>query len=263
MNSYQERIGEVVVGFDGNVVTATVDRSRAKNAINNEVLDGLEAAIDIAEVHGARVFVVRGSGGTFCSGADLSLMDSLRADVSGLEKFVTRLEAVLEQIEEASFASVAVVEGHAVAGGCEMLLACDVALTSTTARIGDRHLEYGLVPGAGGSVRLGSRLTPARANYLLLSGDLLTGEQAADWGLATFAAEPEQLDAVAARVVGRLATRSLTAMDAVKQLIANNQRLSVDDALLTERSVFLEHMNSSDVAEGLDAFRHGRTPIFG
>jgi enoyl-CoA hydratase len=156
------------------------------------------------------------------------------------------LNDVLLEIEAAPFASVAVVDGFAVAGGCELLLACDVVVAAEDARIGDRHLELGLLPGAGGSVRLHKALTPARSRWLLLSGELISGREAADWGLVTRSVPPDQLDEVAEAMIARLASRSASALAGMKELIGAVRDIPVPEGVDAERRIFLDHMAKSD-----------------
>jgi enoyl-CoA hydratase/carnithine racemase len=260
--SWQKRVGDVVISAAGGVVTALIDRPAARNAINTAVIDGLGEAVRLACEADARALVIRGAGGTFCSGADLRELAELRQYPDQLNEFMTRLGDILERIEVAPFPVIAIVEGHAVAGGLELLLACDVAIASATARIGDRHLEYGLVPAAGASVRLTNRLPAARARYLLLSADLLTGAQAADWGLVTHAVPPGELEPLAQLLVGRLASRSVRAAATVKAMAANARERPASEALSRERALFLRHVQSPDAAEGLAAFLERRPPDF-
>jgi enoyl-CoA hydratase len=178
--------------------------------------------------------------------------------------YVTRLANVTERLESGPFVSLAVVEGFALAGGCELLLACDISVADVDARIGDRHLEYGLAPGAGGSVRLVRALPKAQARYLLLTGQAITGTQAAEWGLVTLAVPADDLDATAERIVGRLASRSGDALRAVKAMVtAAGTERSVNEAILAEREIFVDFISTSpDVKEGLSAFAEGRPPRF-
>jgi enoyl-CoA hydratase/carnithine racemase len=254
----------VTVAVDGPVVRATIDRPGARNAINQAVVDGLEAALDTAESTGAKVVVLRGAGGTFCAGADLELVQSLVGDTEQMAAYVGQLANITERLESGPFVSVAVVEGFALAGGCELLLACDMAVASEDARIGDRHLEFGLAPGAGGSVRLLRALPKARARYLLLTGDAIKGTQAAEWGLVTLAVPPAELDATAEAFVDRLASRSGDALRAVKCMAgAVGTERPVNEAMLAEREIFLDFMaKSRDVKEGLAAFAEDRVPRF-
>jgi enoyl-CoA hydratase/carnithine racemase len=258
----QERVGDVILAVEHDVVRATIDRPDRKNAISLGVIRGLEWAVDVAVGAAARVLVIRGAGGTFCAGADLRELESMRDTPDRLTMFMARLSAVLHRLETAPFVSVAVVEGHAVAGGCEIVLACDVSIAALDAQIGDRHLEYGLVPAAGGAVRLARTLPRARGNYLLLSAELLSGREAADWGLVSLAVPASELEQRVTQLVHRLANRSHAALATVKKMTWSANQGSQSEAMAAERMLFLRHMTSSDVDEGLAAFREHRSPAF-
>ena len=262
-----ERVGDVVLVADGPVVRATIDRPEARNAIGPSVVDGLEAAVRRARDGDARVLVVRGAGGTFCAGADLAFVREAMDEPGGMEPggtFTTvigRLNEVLDDIERAPFASVAVVEGFALAGGCELLLACDVVVADEAARIGDRHLELGLLPGAGGSVRLSKALPPAQARWLLLSGEMISGRQAADWGLVTRAVPAGELEAAAEAMVARLASRNGDALAGAKEMIDAARDVPIADGLAAEQRIFHDHMGKNEeVRAALAAFLAGTRP---
>jgi enoyl-CoA hydratase/carnithine racemase len=250
--SGQERAGDVLISQDGPVVTATIDRPEARNSISPSVVDGLEAAVRRARQVDARVLVLRGSGGTFCAGADLGFVlgtiDQPGAMESGgaFASVIERLNAVLNEIEAAPFASVAVVDGFALAGGCEILLACDVAVADEAARIGDRHLELGLLPGGGGSVRLYRAVSPARARWLLLSGEMISGREAAEWGLVTRAVPGSELGAAAEAMIARLAGRNGDSLAGAKEMIAAVRDVPVAEGLAAEQRIFLDHMAKND-----------------
>jgi enoyl-CoA hydratase len=149
-------------------------------------------------------------------------------------------------MEAAPFVSVAVVDGFALAGGCEVLLACDVVVADETARLGDRHLELGLLPGGGGSVRLHKALTPARSHWLLLSGEMISGREAAQWGLVTRAVPAAELDEVAETMIARLASRNARALAGAKEMIAAVRDVPVADGVAAERRIFLDHMGKNE-----------------
>jgi enoyl-CoA hydratase/carnithine racemase len=256
-------VGDVVIDADVDVVWARIDRPERRNAINLEVVAGLEAAVELAVSTEAKVLVVRGAGGTFSSGADLDLLADIADDEGTLHAFMKRFGRVLDTLEEGPFVSLAVVEGYAVAGGCELLLATDISIASTDARIGDRHAEYGLVPAAGGSVRLSEQLPKALAGYLLLTGDVIDGRRAAEIGLVSVAVAPAELDEAVMGLVGRLRTRSSDSLRAVKQLVLQRRVPGRTAALARELDVFLTHVrDSADAREGLEAFRALREPRF-
>ena len=247
-----QRVGDVVLVEDGPVLRATIDRPEARNAISPTVVDGLEAAVRRAVEIEARVLVIRGAGGTFCAGADLAFVLSTIDQPGALEEggaftsVIRRLADVLDEMEVAPFATVAVVDGFALAGGCEILLACDVVVADEAARIGDRHLELGLLPGGGGSVRLHKALTPARSRWLLLSGEMISGREAAEWGLVTRAVPRRELDEVAEAMIARLASRSGDALAGAKAMIGAVRDIPVSEGIDAERRIFLGHMAKSD-----------------
>lgn len=251
------RVGDVVLQRDGPVLRATIDRPEARNAISGGVVDGLEAAVERATAEAVTVLVLRGAGGTFCAGADLGVVLAGLDDFDSFRRYIVRLADVLDAVEAAPFVSVAVVEGFALAGGCEIVLACDVAVAADDARIGDRHLELGLLPGAGGSVRLTKALSPARSRWLLLSGEMLSGRQAAEWGLVSRAVPPADLDATAEAMVARLASRSADALTGAKRMAAAVRDAPVAEGMERERKLFFEHMTTSPaVRDALTRFVH-------
>lgn len=258
-----ERFGDVVVATDGVVVRATIDRASARNALSPSVVEGLSAAVEQATSGGARVLVVRGAGGTFCAGADLAHVLSVVEKREAFAGYVRTLVELFDAFEAAPFVTVGVIEGFALAGGCEMLLACDVTIADEKARIGDRHLELALIPGAGGSVRLPRALSPAQARWLLFSGEMISGRQAAEWGLVTRAVAAEELDATVEAMVARLASRSGETLAAAKRLLMAVRDVSVAEGLRLEHEVIIDHLTSSaDTQEGLRAFAEGRPPDF-
>lgn len=242
------RTGDVVTTVAPGVVTACIDRPGAGNAMRGGVLDGLAAALEVAERSEAAVFVVTGAGGTFCAGTDPAELGRGAGGAGRMERFATRFGEVLDRLETAPFATVALVEGCAVASGCELVLACDVAVAATTARLGASHIEHGFVPSAGASVRLCRNLPKARARYLLLSGAVLSAARAERWGLLTLVVRAEDLPDTAGRVVARIAGHRHRDVAVVKRLATNAARLSQEQALPLERTIATRHATS--VADG-------------
>ncbi|MBO0829449.1 MAG: enoyl-CoA hydratase/isomerase family protein [Streptosporangiales bacterium] len=254
---------EVIVEIDGVVARVLIDRPKAKNALSPAVLAGLDAAVDTALAAGCSVFVLRGAGGTLSAGADLPHLRTLLGDEAAITRYIASIGAVLDRIEAAPFVSVAVVAESALAGGCEILLACDLAVVAEDARIGDRHLEYGLLPGAGGSVRLPLALPPMRARRLLYTAEMIDGATAAQWGLASHVAPAEDLDAAVDALVARLSRHGRDALAGMKRMYRAGAPVASRAALDAERAALVRHlMTSADPAEGLAAFRTGRAPRF-
>ena len=258
------RAGDVEIEIRGGVARVLLDRARTKNALAPEVVAGLGSAITAATEAGCTVFVLRGAGGTLSAGADLAHLRSVLGDEGALDGYIASIGAVLDRLADAPFVSVAVVGEFALAGGCEILLACDLSVVSDDARIGDRHLEYGLLPGAGGSVRLPRAVAGPLARRLLYTGEMIDGATAAQWGLVSHAVPPAELDAAVEALVARLSRHSSPALAAMKQLYRAATGPASPEALTAERAVLVEHlMTAADAAEGLAAFGEGRAPRFG
>lgn len=257
------RVGDVEITIEGAVARVVIDRPAARNALSPAVLHGLGTAVDDATDAGAAVLVLSGAGGALSAGADLPHLETLLGDEPAVAAYITSIGAVLDRIEAAPFVSVAVVSGYALAGGCEILLACDLAVVSEEAQIGDRHLEYGLLPGAGGSVRLPRALPGALARRLLYTGEIIDGATAARWGLVSHVAPAAELDATVDELVVRLSRHPRRALVRMKQMYRCATSLPADEAMAAERAAIVEHLTTSAaVVEGLAAFRARRAPDF-
>lgn len=256
----------VEVEIDDAVARVTINRPSAQNALSPSVIAGLTAAVDDTLARGCAVLVLRGAGGTLSAGADLPHLQTLLDDPAAVHDYVASIGAVLDRIEAAPFVSIAVVGGYALAGGCEILLACDLAVVAEGARIGDRHLEYGLLPGAGGSVRLPRAVPGPVARRLLYTGEIVDGATAAAWGLVSHVAPDAELDATVDTLVARLSRHSPQALAGMKRLYRQataEPAVPAGAALAAERDVLVEHVTTSaSAAEGLAAFRERRPPQF-
>ena len=258
---------DVRVEVDGAVARVTIDRPAAMNALSPAVLAGLRAAFATATDRRCSVLVLRGAGGTLSAGADLKHLETLlgdsATDTTAVEAYLVEIGAMVDALEAGPFVSVAVVEGYALAGGCEILLGCDLAVVAEGARIGDRHLEYGLLPGAGGSVRLPRALPAALARRLLYTGEMIDGRTAHGWGLASHVAPAAELERTLDELLARLSRHSPSALAGMKRLYRASAAGTVADALVAERATLVGHLRGSPAAaEGLAAFRAGRAPDF-
>lgn len=248
--------------IEGRVARVLVDREPARNALSPDVLAGLGAAVDAALDARCSVFVLRGAGGSLSAGADLPHLRTLLGDPCATDAYIGSIGAVLDRIEAAPFVSVAVVDGYALAGGFEILLATDLAVAADDARIGDRHLEYGLLPGAGSSVRLPRAVPAPLARRLLLTGEIVDGATAAAWGLVSHHAPADRLEACVEDLVTRLSRHSPAALAAMKAMYRRGPDVPPPQALADERAALVAHLESPTIAEGLAAFAERRAPDF-
>lgn len=250
---------------DGAVARVTLDRPGKLNPLDIETLDGVLDALDrVREEDRIRVLTVRGAGGNFSAGADLSLFrEAVEAgDRATVETLIGRLHAVMDGLEALPVATLAVVEGVAFAGGLELLLACDLRLAAEDARIADQHANYGLVAGAGGTQRLQRQLPAALANDLLYTGRWLSGSEATEWGLVSRAFPAEEFEAELAAVESELGEKSRTAASETKHLQRVGAGTDKRTALELEREAVVDHYFSDDAREGFAAFAEDRDPEF-
>ncbi|MFI2667127.1 enoyl-CoA hydratase/isomerase family protein [Micromonospora carbonacea] len=197
----------VVVTRRGPALWARIDRPGAGNACDSAVLAGLERWLAGAEDPGVRALVLTGTGRSFCAGADLTEATGLLGDLPALLAFLDRGRSLVRAIRAARVPTVAAVNGAAFGGGLELLLACDVAVAAGSARLGDRHLAVGQVPGWGSSVLLPLAVGPALARRLLVTGETWSADEAARRGLVSEAVADADLgphvDALVATVAAR------------------------------------------------------------
>lgn len=256
------RFHDVIFRIEGASAFAVIDRPAAHNALSPSVLAGLNHAMDVATESACSVFVLRGNGGSLSAGADLKYLRGILDDPGLCRRYITSIGTTLDRLETASFASIAVVERYALAGGCEAMLACDLSVVSDDAQIGDRHLEYGLLPGAGGSVRLTHAIPGAVARRLLFTGEIITGQEAARIGLASISAPSDELDATLDGLVRRLERHPFDALTTMKRMHRHAQLTDAPRAHVDEREALLIHLQSQTVTEGLAAFDNHCEPRF-
>jgi enoyl-CoA hydratase/carnithine racemase len=198
----------------GAALWARIDRPSAGNACDSSVMAGLSTWLSGGD--GVRVLVLTGTGRSFCAGADLVEATGLLGDLPALLAFLDRGRRLVRAVRSAPVPTIAAVNGAAFGGGLELLLACDVAVASASARIGDRHLAVGQVPGWGSSVLLPRAVGPALARRLLLTGETWTGAQAVQHGLVSEVVADDLLESHVDALVERIAALDA---DAVRRML--------------------------------------------
>lgn len=189
-------MAHVEVEWREGFVVATLRREATRNAISAGMLSALVDALDQAADRKATALVIRGSEGAFSSGLDLNELKD-RVEPEQAEVLISSFAAFLAELEAADLLTIAAVKGHVVAGGIELLLACDLSVCSNDAVLADHHARGGLVPGAGGVGALMRAVGRARANLLLHTDTSISGIRAAEWGLVSLAVPTEEVDATA------------------------------------------------------------------
>jgi enoyl-CoA hydratase len=234
------------------------------NALSDELLEALEeAAGRLAGDDAARAVVLTGAGKrSFVAGADLrGFADALGDDVA-MREHVALTARVFRAWEELPMPVIAAIAGHAMGGGLELALVCDLLVVDPRARLGTPEVTLGLMPGAGGTQRLPRRVGAAVATRMLLLGEPLGAEDALRAGLVDVVAAPGAAQAEAQALAVRLAALPARAIVAAKAAIAASVTLPLSEGLLVERDLFLGVAATADAREGTRAFLARRAPTF-
>jgi enoyl-CoA hydratase/carnithine racemase len=240
----------------GHVVTLWLNRPAVKNAYDLELLRALDTGLTRAEAdEHSRVVVIRGRGDSFCAGADVSM---LAGDVAWSE-LAAAVGRVFDRVASARRITVAAVHGWAVAGGFELMLACDLAVAAEDARIGDFHIRHGLFAGAGTIYRLPRLVGLRKARELMLSGDVLDGCEAKEWHLVNDVAPASELDAAVERFAARFVDRSATVAWLTKVALNRGLDAGYETLGLVERLTSDAVAATPDARAGVAAFLERRS----
>ncbi|WP_220454243.1 enoyl-CoA hydratase/isomerase family protein [Nocardioides immobilis] len=253
-----EPSGPVRLEVADHVARITLARPDAMNAVTVELAVELERALRTADADpDVRVVLIRGAGGNFCAGGDFDEVQRLRAaGAASLRGLFDAFGAACSAVGEIRPPVVAAVEGVAMAGGFELMQACDVVLVRHDARISDNHVNFGMVPGGGGSQRLPRLVGRQRALGLLLGGDRISGVEAVEWGLAYRSFACDSFDDEVESFVRRLGGRRPDAVATIKRLVRDHGEDDLASALLAERGAVVSHISGEAGSASVTAFTH-------
>lgn len=247
----------------GPVAWLTLNRPKAMNSINLEMIAGYEKALpEIVANDAIRVLVVTGNGSAFCAGADLK--EALgRTDLPpGEPSFFDRVRAVFETLRNLKKPVIIALNGMTMAGGLETAMCGDIVVAAQSARIGDAHANFGVYPGGGGASVL-PRLIPQNvANYLLFTGKTLTAAEMKGYGFVNEVVADAELQAFTQKLAEDIAGKSPIGLRRMKEVARTALDKSRDDGLRHDLLQMYDHLRSYDLAEGLKAFSEKRKPEF-
>jgi enoyl-CoA hydratase/carnithine racemase len=249
--------GLVKLETRGTVALAWLDHPPA-NALSPDAVDALRLAWDAVSGAGVRALVIASANPRlFCAGADIKAFTAMD-DASG-RAYVARTHELLRAFERSSIVTIAAVNGLALGGGCELAMACDLRIAAASARFGQPEIKLGILPGFGGTQRLGRLVGPAKALELNLVGDPIRAQEAETLGLANRVVADEELLEAALGLAETLAAQAPLAIAAIKQLSAHGD---LDAGLAAEQAAFAEVFASADAREGIAAFLEKRPASF-
>ncbi|MER5916449.1 enoyl-CoA hydratase/isomerase family protein [Streptomyces sp. NPDC001982] len=261
-----ERVSWPDIPGDGECAIVWLNRPAQLNAVNWEMLTAItEVLEELNDDPKIRSILISGRGRAFSAGGDLKGYVTLQRDPIAFPKFLDDFSGLVSRIRFLSKPVIALLNGITAAGGLELMLGCDFAWAAESATVGDAHLKYGQMAGAGSLALLPRIIGPYRARDLIFSARMLSSSEALEWGLVTRVVPDDQLLAAGLEYAKDIVTRSSIAVANVKYVI--NAGLAtgtgVDDALRLERERAVSYcLTLPDSMEGITAFVEKREPRF-
>ncbi|WP_245758788.1 enoyl-CoA hydratase/isomerase family protein [Tropicimonas isoalkanivorans] len=233
------------------------------NCLSMQVWDAIGSELtDFESDTSLHSLCIRAEGKHFCTGANLVEVKSVQQNAADLNVFLRKGHEVLRRFERSRLITVAQVQGLCLAGGLELMMACDMVIAGESSKFGDQHGQFGLVPGWGGSQRLPRLVGLRRALDLFLSVRWITAAEAADWGLITKAVPDEDLKTEVEQLLSSFSTRSSRGLALMKLLAREGLDGGLDNGLEREIEEGTPVLMSEDVREGIAAFEARRSPMF-
>lgn len=242
---------------EGFVGVITINRPRALNALNSEVLKELNATLDGVDLETTRALIITGAGEkSFVAGADIAEMSTL-TKAEG-EAFGKAGNDVFRKIESFPIPVIAAVNGFALGGGCEIAMSCDIRLCSETALFGQPETGLGITPGFGGTQRLARLIPVGKAKEIIYGAINIKADEAYRIGLVNAVYPLEELLPAAKKLAAKIAKNAPIAVRACKQAINEGLDVDMDHAIVIEEKLFGSCFETEDQREGMKAFLEKR-----
>ncbi|HXG93469.1 MAG TPA: enoyl-CoA hydratase-related protein [Blastocatellia bacterium] len=251
----------VLIEKRGRVAIVTVNRPDKLNALNIATRSEILAAFDQLEKDdNVRVVVITGAGEkAFIAGADISEFAGMTAVQ---QRAVMKGRRAFDAVEDFPKPVIAMINGFALGGGCELAMACDIRIASSKAKLGQPEIKLGIIPGGGGTQRLTRLVGEGKAMELILTGDMISADEALALGLVNHVVAPEELEAKTMELANKIAEMSPVALAMAKAAVKNASRLNLREGVDAEVDLFALCFSSEDKEEGVRAFLEKRKPEF-
>jgi len=242
-------MASLLIEKSDHIATLTLNRPEAMNALSRELRLALGCAFrEIQEDPEVRVAILTGAGRAFCAGMDLKELSSTSQDETAGEALSAGQREMSDAIAGCECPIIAAVNGHAVTGGFELALACDLIIASSQATFADTHTRVGILPGWGLSQKLPRLIGIARAKEISLTGNTISAAQAYDWGLVNRVVAPGELLPTCRALAADMASCDPAVLKAYKRLIDEGYGMHLPDALRYESGVASESAKAARAA---------------
>jgi len=256
MENYQT----ISLVVDKPIATVKINRPDALNALNSVVVRELVGALDALDADDSvRCVVLTGSDKAFCAGADVKEMANLSAaEIQSAD----HLRRVWERAADFRKPIIAALSGYALGGGLELAMCCDIIIASEGTKLGQPEINIGIIPGGGGTQRLARAVGKYKAMEMILTGAMITAEEAKALGLVNRVVPPGKYLEEATKLALEIASKGPIAVRSAKKAIAASQEMGISSGLELERTLFYDLFGTQDKKEGMSAFLEKRKPNF-
>lgn len=254
-------LDSVIFEKQGNIAVISINRPKALNALNADLLKDLDCAIDkVIEDEDIYVAILTGAGKAFVAGADIGEMKDMNP-IEG-RKFADKGMKLFRKIELMEKPIIAAVNGFALGGGCELSMCCDIRIASDRAKFGQPEVGLGITPGFGGTQRLSRLIGEGRAKELIFTTNIIKADEAYRIGLVNKVVEGEELMEAAMEMAKNIASKGQIAIRYAKDAINKGGEVDLDTAMSIEKNLFGLCFASEDQKEGMAAFLEKRKPNY-
>jgi 2-(1,2-epoxy-1,2-dihydrophenyl)acetyl-CoA isomerase len=251
------------VNAETHVATLTLNKPDKLNAFDRELVDEWAAALlALGANHDVHAIVVTGAGKAFCSGGDLATLGEDAGPLARKEFLRDHVHRVARALRDVPQPVIAMVNGAAMGAGFDMALLCDLRIAADEAKIGEAYINLALVPGDGGAWLLPRLVGPSRALELLWTGKVLTGAQAAEWGLVNQSVPRDELEATTYALAEKLAAGPQLAQRMIKRAVYTGEQMPRDTHYDMVSSYMAVAQSHPDFIEAVAAVQNGEKPTF-
>ena len=238
-----------------------MNRPQVLNALDKDtILELTKAVEELGNDKNIKVAIITGEGKAFIAGADIKQMKDMNP--ADAKKFGEMGHNLTKKIENSRLPFIAAVNGYALGGGCEVMMACDIAIACASARIGQPEINLGIHPGFGGTQRLPRLVGRMKAKQLLLTGDNIDATEAHRIGLVNMVVPDDKITEEAEKIAIKIASKSTVQTAFIKTLVNKGMDVDLNKACNLEISYFSKSFDTEDQKEGMTAFLEKRKPNF-
>lgn len=236
-----------------------INRPKVLNAINNNVLKELRDHLrELDDNRQTRVVIITGDDRAFAAGADLQSL----ASASTVDQVLDERARLWKEMALFSKPLIAAVNGFALGGGCELAMSCDFIIAGDTAKFGQPEIKVGIMPGAGGTQRFTNALGKSKANYYLMTGEMIDAKEALEFGLVAKVVPAMTLMQESLEAAKKIADKAPISMRLMKEAVNKSFEMTLKDGLDFERRNFYLTFSTKDATEGMNAFLEKRSATY-